>query len=442
MKVFIGMLLMLIIITEEAAFAQGIDTGSVEGTFKKINYEDSIASNFKYAIADIKKKLSRILPANQQKLLRRVKVTLDTTYFGLELNSSSTDRTINYNWGIFKTFSRDQLAYFLSQNQGISGDIMDIFNVSFNRPNFYYLYSTYLNRISVDIDIKEQAELDEEQLIFLQNSESSDKFRWVYKRRLVFAFLHEFYHQVQNYDRLKIGIENSKLTRQQKNDKLLQLEIDADAYTYRIAPKLKIVPVNYTEVVHLFGVFRGNKLLTEAELNKRKQAYLTLLVKNCKIDLAKLGYDCQALRREVRYARNDMEDEQAFFDFQKKTFAKRTEAVMNKDIGKLYHVGNVFLYRNTLVAKNLDSAFYYLSLVSLIGKEKFPESDSLYTSKLKDMFELSSLLAGKILELNKKDARALEYYTLAKRVSRYMPRDFYDRMIERVSMKYKEKISR
>jgi hypothetical protein len=413
--------------------AQGNQATTTRTRIHFTYYDDSVAANFKYAMKDIKQKVRTVLPAKFIPYLDRVRVVLDTSFFGLQLNSDSRKHIITYNWGIFKTLTRDQLAYQISNPKEMTDNLLELSCITdFNRPYFYKFYSDYLSKISDTIDVSIQAELDTDKIAQLDCLQQDPDFRWIYKRRAVYTFLHEFYHQVQDYTNELIRLNNSKnLSYDQKRKIIEKYEEAADAFVFQIAPKLRMRPTNYSEIPFLFRIFKERQFDTEIDLMKRQKVYFELLEKNCPNLLSKQGYDCDALAREVRLQQNDIDKENIEVSEEKASYDSRFSSVKNENIKDLFNTGRAFLIRNTLVVKNIDSALYYFSKASDIGLKKY---DSKMLTNDRKVYELSSLVAGKILELGKKNQSCLIYYNRARNIHYYFKEDFYASLITRLEL--------
>ncbi|WP_439695838.1 hypothetical protein ACFGVS_23685 [Mucilaginibacter sp. AW1-7] len=413
--------------------AQVIQNPALQEKPHFIYYDDSVATYFNDAMKDIKRKVKTVLPSKYIPYLNRVKVILDTVGFGLQLNSDSKKHTITYNWGVFKTLTRDQLAYEISNPKEMTDNLMEIPCVTnFERPYFYKFYSDYLSKMTDNIDIAIQAELDTEKTEQLDCLQQAPDFRWIYKRRIVYTFLHEFYHQIQNYTDVLSKLNNSTTISYDEKRKIIEkYEEAADAFVFRIAPKLRLRPTNYSEIPFLFRIFKERQFDTAIDLMKRQKVYFELLEKNCPVMLSKQGYDCAALAREVKLQQNDIDNENFEVAREKTSYDLRFEAMKNENLQQLFDTGKSFLVRNTLVIKNIDSALYYFTKTSEIGS-RMPSEKANVTNRR--IYELSSLIAGKILELNKNDKDCLTFYNRAKNIHYYFKEDFYASLISRIDV--------
>jgi hypothetical protein len=403
-------------------------------------YEDSIIPNLMHSLFDIKKKLLKVISPVQRKHLLSVKFKIDTANTGLMINSNSNTNTITVGVGIIKAVARDQLAYDISMDAVSSPNILGIdLSPELRKPRFYDFYRRYLYQISDTINLLNEAELDEDEMDAVQNWEGSEKFRWDFQKRIIYIVLHEFGHQLQEYSAKaeKISSGNQSLDRQRAQ--LAKLEFQCDSFVYSVMPKLHLVPIYYTNIIQVLANLRENRIMTQSDMLRRKKLFIALNARNCKQLYKNSNIDCDALKREVEYADKDLRIEQRNYDKELSGYQKVTNREFVADPINCYVLGYAYLKGVGPMAKNIDSAKYYFMRASDICINTMGagiDTNKLKSKTEKIAFELSSLIAGKILA-NDRNQDCYLYYKRSSMISIYFPKEeYYDRLLARTQKQF------
>lgn len=397
---------------------------------QNIENERMIVNDFDFAMKDIKSKLisDGNFTAKQRRLLIKVKETLDSSIESFDITSNSDTKIITYNKYAWIAIYRFLISKEISKTM-IDRDIESDFTldgIDYNRNNFYNFYNYFLKWLPENIDVIQQAELNDVQLESLQSYIEDEPFKFSVKRLIVLIYLHEFYHQVQEVNRKKQNIYKLNSSQTIKDSLYLNLEKECDSFALFKAYDIRILPENYIETFDVINSFKHNRSAMNIDILKRKIFFYQKLydAKDVFNEPYLRRYDLPLL---IQIINNTNRELNSVKNVSLSLTQFKNTANKDNDIEKYFSLGYLYLVDNPSISvKNIDSSLVYF--------EKAAKINIGTNNTLLSIQERSLLSAGKIYEIVKKDKKmALQNYIEASKIAIYFPKEFYVNLRKRLS---------
>lgn len=373
-------------------------------------------------IDSINKEISPYLNLHERILLKKINLVIDSTNTSYFVASSSDNRMVTISKGAIAEIVKHSIAQLISL--GLS---------SCNRSHFDRFYNNVYPYLAPEI-YPEQAALLDEQSIKELNSIISKNLAYGINIKLRFIYLHELKHQFQNVSAKLRGIYKMKQRYDSSEIETLKLKLEyqADDFAETINIYQGMHPLIGLEILSHTTLVREVAFEQLNSINKRSQNLVIFCRKFYKCSKHSSS-DCNEIFKaqllidslnnffEGRY--NHIEDYE-FLSVEKNSFC----------INKAYVKGKIFFTGSHEKLQNLDSALYYFSIVATYPYEK----NNLYGENsewsLNHKKEYCSLLVGEIYEHKFHDSKqAIYFYTKAMDISSYLPSNYYQNLISKLS---------
>ena len=406
---------------------------SFHGNAQTFLYEKWVIEHYFYKyIANIKAHVQPLLSEKELKALNHTEVFLDT------------DDTVSYtafsNTDVHKiTFSSNLVRYLVKFSVLEQIERNPSF---FNRKRFSMFFISNYPYLTTKPYPEEEAELTSIQMDSLFKICEEDKFSFTITKKILFVYLHEFYHQLQNYNTVYRKIDEKRIPQSVKDSLLLNLEFDADRYALDKIANLHIDsvfdPTEYSDVLTFFAEIKENYFFTSEQIVDRilNYYYFCFSALNCKMEISDDTICNKVLSNIVSY--KILQNFYLRISSTENLENIRNKAFIDSDLISLYNLGDFYFKGTSKHVMNIDSALLCYETASHL-----PQNGALYGAKDEvqylNIVEYCCLMAGKIyqfklLNLNK----SLEYYEKAKSISLMFPQQYY---IE-LNKKIKEQISK
>jgi TPR repeat protein len=383
-------------------------------------YEDIVIQHyFERFISNINNHLSPTLTAAERKKLERVVVTIDSTQANIRtIKSDSKRKTITIGVGLIRDLVKFSVA-----------KLIDFDTASFDRNRFSGFYLSLYPYLSENTYPEDAAELTTEQRNYLRRIGDTDEFSWTISGKIMFIYLHEVAHQFQDYSSQVDKIMKKKVS---VRDSLLQnLELDADQFAVIKIAQMKLIPLEYAEVMAYFSIVKEERFSTVQQLAFRQVNYF---------NTCHQLYGCdQHNNEECRFINKRIDEFALLYNYYRNLYSTESlkeihkKAIDEKNVHALYNLGDFYLKSTSLHESNLDSALIlYEKIVELNATE-----NQLYGAnsirQFNDIYEYASVVAGKIYEHKKRDPlRAISFYEKAAKNPRFLTKDYYTKLIDRL----------
>jgi hypothetical protein len=382
-------------------------------------YEDAMATHYFHAwIRNIKSHISPVLSPANQKLLEEIHVILDSTSSeGYTVNSNSDERTITFGVNLVRSLARFTIAQYISFD-----------TAAFNLSRFSGLYTSdypYLNRSILPEDA---AALNAEQKRHLFSVVGTDEFAWKIQGKLLVLFLHEFFHQVQQYSKITAKLSTRYPNKKMREAFLLDLEMSADTFAISTVGKAGLNVTEYMDAFTIFVHVREGIFPTIDQLTKRQINAYTYVI---------WGMDCKARPQPICEKMQKQRDgyqklyrHYADLHAKEHLLTMRKKAVAQKNLFDLYNLGDFYFKGTSEHVADMDSAIYFYSLGASVTPLSPATGSGVQPDRQLEIIEYCALLAGKIYEIHKKDrAKAQLYIEKAKSISKMFPAEYYEKII-------------